>query len=237
MAFPRRADQPGKGSRRERFPFFLVWPNGAMMPRVEFFSQFGIYYERHFLDTTLLEAISKEVHTARILVKGQVIGKQGENIDHEEWRRVRTVRLSSSLQSQVNSRLALLRPNLAEHFSCVLHGQEPFQCLLYRSGDYYKYHQDVLNKETIDHSARARRVSLVLFVNGEGEDPELSYQGGALTLYGLIQKKSNKNFGLPVQPEPGLMVAFPSTMFHEVAPVSQGCRVTIVSFFYNSCQI
>ena len=53
-------------------------------------------------------------------------------------------------------------------------------------------------------------------------------EGGALRLYGGDQ------FDVPVDiaPEAGMLVAFRSTVLHEVLPVTAGVRDVIVDWFY-----
>ncbi len=40
------------------------------------------------------------------------------------------------------------------------------------------------------------------------------------------------NFGLPLAGEPGLFIAFPPTLVHEVTPVTAGARYVLVSWYY-----
>lgn len=202
------------------------------MPKIEFFSPFGIYFERDVLNNGLRQLIMDEVRAAKTFTTGQVIGKQGEGLDHEDWRKVRVTALSVPLQQEIDAKLSALQPRLESHFGQSLKGHERFQCLVYQPGDFYRYHQDVLPKESMEHSAKGRKVSLVLFVNGEGENTEQEYRGGALMFYGLVQGKSGKNFGIPVQPETSMAVVFPSETFHEVALVLEGQRITIVTFYF-----
>src|SRR5205085_9991991 len=70
-----------------------------------------------------------------------------------------------------------------------------------------------------------RRVSIVIFLNAG------DYEGGALTFYGLVDDPSWKTFGFALEATPGLLVAFPSHVRHEVTPVTAGDRYTVVDWF------
>ena len=77
-----------------------------------------------------------------------------------------------------------------------------------------------------------RRVSLVLFLNGESSAAELNgYAGGSLTFYGLLKQPPWEKCGFNIQGETGLLVAFASDVYHEVTPVTEGMRFTMVTWF------
>ena len=77
-----------------------------------------------------------------------------------------------------------------------------------------------------------RKVSIIIFVNQEGEDlEEGDYCGGNLTFYGLLDDPNWRNVGLPLESEAGLLIAFRPDTFHEVTPVTEGTRLTITTWF------
>jgi hypothetical protein len=51
------------------------------------------------------------------------------------------------------------------------------------------------------------------------------------TFYGVVDDPAWRSFGVALAPEPGLLVAFPSHVVHEVTPVTAGDRYTIVDWF------
>jgi hypothetical protein len=78
-----------------------------------------------------------------------------------------------------------------------------------------------------------RRVSAVIFLNSESEEPAEGTCGeGRLTFHGLLDGSKWEQCPFPLKPEPGLLVAFPSEKIHEVTPVSHGLRSTVVTWFY-----
>ena len=78
-----------------------------------------------------------------------------------------------------------------------------------------------------------RQVSIVIFLNDEDEVPaENTYSGGKLTFYGLVENEVFADFGFPVRGEAGKMVAFRSTVMHEVTEVTRGKRYVINTGFF-----
>ena len=203
------------------------------MPNIEFFSQFGIYFERNFLNEHVRLKIRDSLLQNDEFSKGRIVSDDGQKVTDEEWRKVLRGTVCSEIQHDVRQELTVLQPRLEAHFQTTLHGFETPQFLLYQVGDFYRHHRDVVSSKGGAHSAKNRKVSIVLFVNGEGNHQETDFQGGALTFYGLVKGKSQKDFGLPVVAEAGLLVAFPSTIFHEVFPVTSGKRVSIVTFYFT----
>ena len=106
-----------------------------------------------------------------------------------------------------------------------LTGREGTSFLMYDAGGFFRPHRDREARDT------RRRVSTVLFLNRHADPPgPMEYCGGRLILYGLIPDAPD--IGFPVEPEPGLLVAFDATTLHEVTPVHQGRRMTAVDWFF-----
>jgi len=143
-------------------------------------------------------------------------------------RAVRTaweVAIADADAADVRQRMAALGPDLADHFGGPLAGCEEPTFLLYGAGGFFRPHRDRASRtDESAGDARARRVSLVLFLNDD-------YTGGALTLYGLVDDPAWRAYGFAVPAEPGLLVAFSSDLLHEVTPVVDGERCTAVSWF------
>jgi len=116
-----------------------------------------------------------------------------------------------------------LRPELEHHFQAVLRAHEAPEYLLYHRGDLFLPHRD--RPRVDDASISSRRVSGVLFLNDD-------FGGGDLRFYGLIEGARWADIGIPCPAAPGLFVAFPSDLLHEVAPVTTGVRGTIVTWFF-----
>ncbi len=201
------------------------------MPPIEFFSQFGIFFERNFVEESFRRTYCHSLLSNKEFSKGTVVGEGDQGIENEEWRKVLGGTVGANIQDDLSHRLTILQSRLEQHFRLNLHWFEPPQFLLYQAGDFYRHHQDVLIREGDEHFTKRRRVSLVLFLNGQGGNKETDFAGGSLSFYGLVKSKSKKYFGIPIQIEPGLLVAFPSGTFHEVLPVTQGQRMSVVTFY------
>ena len=158
-----------------------------------------------------VQAIVYEDHQARL---------------NEDYRKTLTVKIQDPLQAATASRLENLWPAINAHFGVEIAAMEAVQCLVYRPGDFFRAHRDVADEPQL-----ARRlVTIVVFLN----DPSCAaapYQAGALTLYGLMETPAAAGFGFAVDAEIGLLIAFPSGMLHEVSPVVEGKRYTLVTWF------
>jgi len=116
--------------------------------------------------------------------------------------------------------------------SCVPRGW--LQFLQYLPGDFYCAHRDGTFAPDAPDYFRRRRVSVVIFLNGPSDEPRPNcYGGGRLTFYGLIKEPRFELCGLPLDAQPGMLVAFPADVLHEVRPVLHGERQTIVTWFYH----
>ena len=136
-------------------------------------------------------------------------------------RRTSRLFVSAEKEQQINHYLQELKPRLEVHFQMPLSGVEFFQFLLYREGDFYKRHADKNDRlETPDY-IKARRVSIVIFLN----DETISYTGGTLAVWSLAGR-------IRVPGETGKVVAFRSELMHEVEPVQSGERYSIVSWYF-----
>lgn len=120
----------------------------------------------------------------------------------------------------LTSRLSAVREQLASHFAVTLGGFEEPKFLRYVAGDYFVPHQDG-NTPVIHDDSRHRRISVVLFLND-------AYRGGELVLHGAYPNYTDRSV---VPAAPGVLVAFRSQTTHEVTPVVEGVRYTVVSWY------
>ena len=135
-------------------------------------------------------------------------------------------------EEALTDRIGSLRADLAAHFKMPLRGHEGPTFLRYTPGGFYEPHVDRAGDDEPEISPSLRRVSIVIFLNAMSAHPGPSeYAGGALTFYGVVDDPAWRTFGFALEPEPGLLVAFPSHLVHEVTPVAAGDRYTIVDWF------
>jgi PKHD-type hydroxylase len=190
---------------------------------LEFFRRLGLYFRPDFLNvqsrSSLLEYSKLAAQEpARVFAGGTtaVVDRAARNT----WQ----VPLDEDADALAD-RIGALCPDLARHFAEPLSGHEGPSLLRYQPGGFYEAHVDRAGEDETHIAPARRRVSIVIFIN-PGD-----YDGGALTLYGLIDDPAWKTFGFAIEPSPGLLVAFPSHIVHEVTPVTAGDRFTIVDWF------
>jgi predicted 2-oxoglutarate/Fe(II)-dependent dioxygenase YbiX len=137
--------------------------------------------------------------------------------------------LSDAAQELVQDRLWEVMPVLEELYRCEISHISAATALIYRRGDHFAAHSDGGVDEDAPPEVMRRRVSLVVALNdGASERPQFS--GGALHFYPGCAPGSPPAPGaavIAVQSRPGLLVAFPSPIVHQVMPVADGCRYSL----------
>jgi predicted 2-oxoglutarate/Fe(II)-dependent dioxygenase YbiX len=202
------------------------------VPPVSFFGSFGLLAVPTFLERDLCAEIRKEMATAGE-VAATVRGADRSYAVDQQSRRTNWAEVSEETSSLVSERLMALRKEVAEVFGIEVSGVQRPQFLRYREGDFFAAHQDRGSDRKGAEFAQQREVSTVIFLNDETSEvrPD-TYEGGALTLFGLLDSGDDRNVGLPVTGEAGALIGFPSEMLHEVTPITRGERFTVVSWFY-----
>jgi SM-20-related protein len=202
------------------------------MPNADLFAKLGLFVARGFFDPSLCAAIRDELKTAP--EKPGTVFRQGSAfVVDQDTRRVARHKISPETRGLVGDRLEALRPVQSRHFGVPLNGFEELQFLSYGPGGMYTPHRDGSDKPAAPDYMRARKVSLVLFLNCQTAQPsEGTYGGGVLTFYGLLSGPGCQPVGLGLEAEEGLLVAFRSDVLHEVTPVTHGRRFTLVGWFH-----
>jgi SM-20-related protein len=196
------------------------------MPNSAFFRSLGLFVVDSFLGTEECRLVCAEI-SAAIQSQGTIIndGSEHDYVD-ESVRKVSCAKVSTPVFALVESRLEEITPRIQEHFQMSLADQEGLQFLSYGPGGFFAAHRDADS----DRPTSERQVSIVIFLNSKSKDStSCGYDGGALTFYGLMGGDWEK-LPLPLDAQPGLLVAFRSNILHEVAPVTFGQRFTIVSW-------
>jgi predicted 2-oxoglutarate/Fe(II)-dependent dioxygenase YbiX len=142
----------------------------------------------------------------------------------------RSTRMSVPVRTaeQITARLMQQTEALEQRFGRALSSCEPPQFLRYLPGDFFVAHQDG-NTPLIHDASRFRKVSAVIFLSSFSEAPvPESYGGGQLVLHGPY---SGPDLRVPLTPAPGTLICFRAETTHEVLPVTQGERFTIVSWY------
>jgi SM-20-related protein len=196
---------------------------------IDFFRRRGIFLTEDFLSANLCESVRTEMDSAD--GSKATIGKEGKV--NEESRRTLDIAVSAETRRLITERLLDLRPALEAHFHLPLSDQlQGPSFLMYDRGGFYGPHRDCTDDSP--GMIRDRRVSLVLFLNGPSIAATTdSFGDGGLIFYGLISGADSiwSKSGFPLEPRPGLLVAFRSDLLHEVKPVSYGRRYSIAGWF------
>lgn len=184
----------------------------------------GVFVVPGFLDAALRARLMHEAETEPAHA-GTIDADSHVNLD---LRRAKCVDVTNETGAAVSAALDALRPALTSHFHRELRLEEYPPLLCYVAGDFYRPHRD--RYPTEDGDIGKRVVSTVAFVNAPGEE----YAGGALLLSELFDGPHLKRVGIPVFVEPGLLVAFPSSLLHEVTPVERGRRYTLAGWYHEA---
>jgi predicted 2-oxoglutarate/Fe(II)-dependent dioxygenase YbiX len=206
------------------------------MPDSNFFRHLGVFAIEKFLDADLCHRIETEMSSIEAATPA-LVTKDGIDRVDEAIRRTKLIAVSTDLKVIIEDRLTKIEHQIEEHFQILLDDFEEPQFLAYKVGDFFKPHVDS-STSSDDHGYRKqRRVSVVLFINGESFDTDRdrkhNYCGGSLILYGLIDRPEWKDYGFNVQGKQGLLIAFAANTYHEVKPVIEGLRYTVVTWFFD----
>jgi SM-20-related protein len=200
------------------------------MPTAEFFTRFGLFVCKNFLDTELCTRCCREINEAG-KTNPTIVGPNDTEVLDETIRKVKWADVPAATVSLVKARLLALLPTLERHFNVTLTGCQPPQFLTYQEGDFYQVHRD--GTDSAPRDLRERKVSVVIFLNGQAQQPaDDTYCGGSLTFYGLIDDPRWLAYGFPLNSEPGLLIAYRSETMHQVLPVTYGTRYSIVSWLF-----
>jgi SM-20-related protein len=200
------------------------------MPNTSLLRSLGLFVQPGFFDPALCSQICEEMRAADF--EEALVYQKGapDGVLDESWRKALFANVAPATAAMVKERHWELKPRLEEHFQLPLSGCQGPDFLRYGDGAFFKAHKD--SAKSGPSKAVKRRVSVVLFLNDRSTTSATdSYQGGALTFYGLLEGPTWEKCPFPVEPEPGLLVAFRSDILHEVQPVTFGQRFTIVSWF------
>lgn len=200
------------------------------MTRWRLLARLGLYFRPDFLEGPrcrhwTAELASTPGESAEVFApQGSEASKSIRNaVEHQPTR---------DLAADISARLEALRPAVADHFKVPLSAPEPVSYLTYGPGQFYKPHSD--RGRPGEHDAIDRAISVVVFLNDARGPAGLAFDGGQLIFYDLIGGARAKGVGLPLEPEAGLLVAFPAEIVHEVAPVTRGTRAVVVTWFHHA---
>jgi len=195
-------------------------------------SSLGLFIEQAFLSPEVCAGLRDEVRS--VVAYPSVVRDGSDYVVAEDTRRTKWAEVSEDASRLVTERLLELKPRLETHFDLSLSGFQEPQFLIYREGDFFRQHKDRGSDPDAPAFSRERRLAAVVFLNSESREPSgLTYEGGSLTFYGLLDDEGlgGKSMGFPLPGEEGLLVAFPTDVVNEDTPVVRGERYTVVTWF------
>jgi predicted 2-oxoglutarate/Fe(II)-dependent dioxygenase YbiX len=145
----------------------------------------------------------------------------------DDVRRASQIEVPAAIFELVDRHLDAQRDALASFFRWQLDAREGVNLLRYEPGGFYKPHFDRADMPAWPPAAR-RLVTVVLFLESSREaDPAGGFSGGLLRLF----PEGDGSLPIEIVPRRGVLVAFPAVTVHEVSPVVDGHRDTVVDWF------
>ena len=193
-------------------------------------SSFGLFAKKNFLGDELCERIRSEMSSSKGSPARFV--KTDERLLDENVRRTVEKEVSKVTRDLLSDRLSAVKGELEAYFDITLsHPQDP-KFLYYREGDFFQRHFDKGTNPQNPQEAKDRKVSTIIFLNNETDEPgNDSYTGGSFIIYGILSDPRFESHGFKFPGTTGTLIAFRSELFHEVTPVTSGVRYTVVDWF------
>lgn len=157
-----------------------------------------------------------------------LLGRDPATAVAPQIRRVTRAAIPAATAASLVGLLMERKPAIERHFGIALANCEEPQFLRYQPGDFFVPHQDG-NTPLVHDDSRFRKISAVLFLNSQSEEPAAdSYGGGSFVFHGPY---SGPPLRMAIAPAPGTLVAFRAETTHEVTLVTHGERFTVVTWF------
>lgn len=204
------------------------------MPNLTILGHLGLFLRRGFLSAECCRQIRSEMAAAaRVPAMIRPMGEAGGMLD-QTTRRTGVASVSASTTAMVEDQLRAIQPALEKHFLVQLAGCQRPRFYIYEEGDFFLPHRD---RDAEDPAApdwiKARQVSISIFLNDvKGRLDAEPHGGGSLVFYGHRGDQNGTGFGIPLESEEGMFVAFRSDWIHEVKPVTSGRRYSIVTWYF-----
>ncbi len=188
--------------------------------------QFNLHLAGSFFDVETCQGLIGEMRRSS---SSPALTYAKDNLGSVDERVRKVARLMPSPETveYVKRRLTAYREKIEEHFKFNLNGCEDPQFLRYRVGDFFVAHQDGNTGLMRLDTDRSRRISISIFLNQQSERSEPNaYCGGS-----LVFSDWRNGAECRLACEAGTLVAFRSEVTHEVVPVTDGERYSIVSWY------
>jgi SM-20-related protein len=154
-------------------------------------------------------------------------------------RSARECQVSDDTTRSITQRICQVAPEIGAHFNEELAEYETPHFIVYTQGDFYRSHRDLYPDVVVPEPIARRRVAVVIFLNDEtdpnrrgergGAMPMERYAGGTLRLCSHEAPEFVSDHASNVPARRGVLVAFRADTWHEVTPITDGRRFTIVA--------
>lgn len=157
-----------------------------------------------------------------------------------EYRKTNIYTLDDFYSEYYEKQFIKIKPVIEEYFSAAMTLSTDIQVLEYKKGYFYIKHADDSSElldekgETVGFKCVApeRKLTTVLFATSHianTQDNREGFSGGELCFNYLYDKEGNQ---VLIKPQAGDIVVFPSNPYfsHEVLPVKEGYRLTLVQW-------
>jgi SM-20-related protein len=180
-----------------------------------------------FLDAATLAAIVAELHRVGGAPATVLSAQPGGEV-RPIVRKVSRLAASPETSALIQQLLLDRKPELEAHFNVALAECEEPQFLRYGPGDFFVAHQDG-NTPLVWDDSRFRRVSAVILLSEQSEEPTPeTYGGGSLIFHGPYDGPPMRV--TPSSTAPGTLITFRSETTHEVTMVTHGLRFSIATW-------
>jgi len=147
----------------------------------------------------------------------EILPVVGAAAHREDVRHAASIDVNDEALAEVEANLERSRETLARFFDIALTSREGPGFLRYSAGGFYKPHRDRA-PSSVWPDAERRRLTLVLFLNDD-------FHGGELRL------RPERASPVVIHPRTGTLIAFDAAVVHEVLPVTEGRRYTVVDWW------
>lgn len=205
-----------------------LWGDGEFRDAA-WLARAGLLVRPGFLDRATCARL-RAAASSSPLDKATVFRGARDGVLAEDIRRTLCSFLPPGDREAVLQRLRGLAPEAAAHFATAVDEIEGPQLLVYRRGDFFRPHQDTTTTPDAPAFLLRRRIAVVMFLNPQAPRPQPGgHCGGALVFYRLVAGDPGA-LRVGLRAEEGLLVAFRADVLHEVLPVLDGERYSMVAW-------
>ena len=182
-----------------------------------------------FFDVQTCERIGADLRSAAGS-EAAVYRQIGSGTVDERIRKATLMRPSLETIGFVRRRLLECKTEIGTHFEIDLSDCEEPQFLRYVVGGFFVAHQDGNTPLLQLERDRVRRISVIIPLNHQSAEPRAgTYCGGSLVFSGRLLHPDCQE--IRESADAGTLIAFRSETTHEVTPVTNGERLSIVSWY------